>query len=296
MAPPNFVLNSSAAAVHAALFATFFILFNRRLKEKDETVTLYRVGINDKVDFWNDQTVPDEFGGPNPGTAFLDLSEDGKVQVKNVILAFFGVTALAHLLYATDFFGTKLYSKVISAGWNPYRWIEYGISASLMISLIAPFSGLRDSHAVGLAIASTAAMQGTGFLAERALIASTPDYNAAIVATLVGWVLLAAAWTAILRSFFLELQTVESLIDELEPTGISGKKIEFPTWLWGIGAVQLAFFSSFGIVQIVEIIQKRSGKSFNYMNIERAYLILSFLAKASLASVLAYGLVGRTQT
>lgn len=276
-------LNRTAAIVFVVLFIGFYSLLKSQLPKYKETVNLYRYqvvasNLSDTARDENDLNYP------------LKAVESGKVNVKNLVLAFFGVTALAHLLYATDFFGMGWYSDALTKGWNPFRWIEYGISASLMVAIIAPFSGQRDASSVGLIVAANAAMQGQGFLVERALIApGGPDMTSAYFATLVGWLLLVAAWASILRAFFNTLNDVNKL-----------GTFKLPSWLWGIGVVQAAFFSSFGFVQLAQLRDAaKSAKSgdaaSNFLRFEKSYLVLSFLAKASLASVLAYGLVGRNQ-
>ena len=276
-------LNRTAAIVFVVLFLGFFSLLKSQLPKEKETVNLYRYEVAALEN-------PDAGANPNDNNDLnypLKAVESGKINVKNLVLAFFGVTALAHLLYATDFFGKGWYSEALTQGWNPFRWIEYGISASLMVAIIAPFSGQKDASSVGLIVAANAAMQGQGFLVERALIApGGPDLTSAYFATLVGWLLLVAAWASILRAFFNTLNDVNKL-----------GTYTLPSWLWGIGVVQAAFFSSFGFVQLAQLRDAANSgdPATNFLRFEKSYLVLSFLAKASLASVLAYGLVGRNQ-
>jgi len=277
-------LNVLAAVVHAGLFIGFARLFQDKLPKSRESITLYRMGI-DLTALAQDATNGD-MNAPQKAI------ESGKINVKDFVLAFFGVTAIAHALYASDFLGRGWYTAAIARGWNPFRWVEYGISASIMAALVASFSGVRDQNAVLLIAGSTAAMQGCGFLVERALTASKPDMTAAVSATLVGWLLLVAAWAAILRSFIQSLNDVNG-------KWVNGAEIKLPDWLWGIGVVQAVFFSCFGLVQlshrrgVAHAVAK--GQDYNFAGTESAYLVLSLAAKASLASVIAYGLVARQE-
>jgi hypothetical protein len=270
-------LNRTAAIVFISLFAGFNILFLAKLPKERETVSLYRYTVST-----TNTSDRDDINYP------VDAIKDGsKINVKTLVLAFFGVTALAHLLYATDFFGKGWYSAALNQGWNPFRWIEYGISASLMVAIIAPLCGQKDASSVGLIVAANAAMQGQGFLVERALIApGGPDMTSAYFATFVGWLLLVAAWASILRAFFNTLNDVNKL-----------GTYKLPSWLWGIGVVQAAFFSSFGFVQLAQLrdAAKSGDPATNFLRFEKSYLVLSFLAKTTLASILAYGLVGRNE-
>ena len=277
-------LNFKAAAVHVALLIGFVALFESKLPPNLETITLYRVGLDgDNLDTAASGAVD------QPQKAI----SSGKVNIKQLVYAFFGVTAAAHLLYATDFFGRGWYTAALERGWNPFRWVEYGISASIMAAIIAPFSGVRDSNTVLMIAGTTAAMQGTGFLVERALSAQAqPDYTAAVGATVIGWLLLVTAWAAILRTFFQTLQDVNSL-----KLTVNGQPFQLPSWLWGIGVVQMVFFSSFGLAQLGHVRGLASaaakGQTFSFAGTEKTYLVLSLAAKATLASVLAYGLVAR---
>ena len=279
-------LNVLAAMVHTGLLVGFWVLFQNKLPKSRETISLYRVGLDGEAV----KATPPESEMDSPQIAI----PSGKVNIRQLVLAFFGVTAVAHTLYATDFFGAGWYSAAIARGWNPYRWVEYGISASIMSVLVSSFSGVREISAVGLIAGGTAAMQGCGFLVERALSAKAPDYTAAVGATVVGWLLLVAAWAAILRSFALAVTDVNeaNIITD-------GKKITLPSWLWGIGVVQAVFFSSFGLVQLAHARgvarASASGKRFNFAGTESAYLALSLAAKATLGGVIAYGLVGRNE-
>lgn len=280
-------LNVTAAVIHTGLLVGFAVLFKRKLTPAKETIDLYRLAIDTAG--WTPPTATDEESEINVKQKAV---KDGQLNIRYLVMAFFGVTALAHTLYATDFFGAGWYSQAITRGWNPFRWVEYGVSASIMAALIAPFSGLRSSTSVELVVASTAAMQGTGFLVERALIAAEPDYTAALAGTLVGWLLLATAWRAILGSFFKQLKD----FNDSGLTDSDGKPITVPDFVRYIGPVQAVFFSSFGWVQLSEIrgMSKR-GANFNYAGTETAYLALSLAAKATLASVIAYGLVARNE-
>ena len=213
-----------------------------------------------------------------------------KINIRKTILAFFLITAAVHTLYATDFFGAGFYSQSLTQGWNPYRWIEYGITASLMVSVIAPLSGMREVNSVALVVASTAALQGVGYIVEKSLKAGSDfNFNSVIASTLIGWGLLISSWKVILGSFFAALKDAKKI--EVAP----GKFVEIPKWIWAIGIVQMIFFASFGLIQLHQCIQmsKNNSTEFNFLNTEQSYILLSLFSKATLASVLAYGLVGR---
>ncbi len=50
---------------------------------------------------------------------------------------------------------------------NPYRWLEYSLSASIMIVLIAMLTGISDVAALIALVGVNASMIGFGWMQER---------------------------------------------------------------------------------------------------------------------------------
>ena len=208
------------------------------------------------------------------------------------VLFFFGITALAHFFYASDSNG--IYSSVIAAGWNPFRWIEYGISASVMSILIGYALGVRDgAHLISLGLV-TAAMQANGFVVEGALKKAVPNIPVILGATASGWLAFAALWLPILYNFITLYMDVQGHYkDEIDPD--TGKRVQIPFWVWFIVVVQLFHYARFGMVQLKQIMGVLRGMPMDFIDVERMYVILSFTAKLSLAGGLGYGLLLRTR-
>jgi hypothetical protein len=81
------------------------------------------------------------------------------------IVAFFALSALAHFGVAGPGWGS--YQAQILRGRNPYRWLEYSLSASIMIVLIAMLVGINDVAALVALIGVNASMIGFGWMQER---------------------------------------------------------------------------------------------------------------------------------
>lgn len=222
-----------------------------------------------------------------------DLKPVGTFDVYPAILAFFGITAVAHLFYATDAFGFGWYSKAISEGWNPFRWIEYGLSASIMTMLIGSADGTRDIITLSMLAIVTFALQLQGLSMEAMLkFAAGPGgslNNEAIMAnTISAWILFIGIFIVILYTF---ATTILDVKNEYDPQQYPDAKV--PTWLWFIGPVQLVFYALFGLVQLKQIYDFKRGRAVPYIKYEQAYIMLSFVSKIALASGLAYGLAVR---
>ena len=81
------------------------------------------------------------------------------------IAAFFGLSALAHFMVAGPRWAS--YQAQLSKCHNPYRWLEYSLSASIMIGLIAMLVGINDIAALVALVGVNASMIGFGWMQER---------------------------------------------------------------------------------------------------------------------------------
>jgi hypothetical protein len=209
-------------------------------------------------------------------------------------LAFFAISALAHVFYATDGFNSGAYSKSIQAGWNPYRWVEYGISASLMTLLIGHSLGTKDAANLSSLVILTASLQSFGFIVEAALKERTLNRSVVTGATLGAWVLFVALWAPIVYNFRTLARDIQTKYDnEVDPS--TGKKVKLPGWVWFILIVQIINYASFGIIQLLQVRSALAGKPKLFSNVESQYLTLSFAGKLGLAGGLGYGLLFRTK-
>jgi hypothetical protein len=212
-------------------------------------------------------------------------------------LAFFVFTATAHLWYATDALGSGLYSKAITAGWNPYRWFEYATSAGIMSILIGLVDGTRDISVLFALFGITVAMMFNGFVTESLLKGRGPvskDAQTAIIgAGFSGWTLFMTLWTILLVTFGVLVRDVNRIFKgQVDP---DGNPIRVPTWIWIVVIMQAIYYALFGLVQFIHIRKRLSGKAFNYESIENMYITLSYVAKLSLAGGISYGLIWRVK-
>lgn len=167
---------------------------------------------------------------------------------------------------------------VLVASCNPWRWIEYSMSASVMIFVLAYFSGvLLLPHLLAIT-ALVAVTQFFGLLVEvvarpvrtdRGSRWSQPTALIMLVHAL-GYVPYAVAWTLTLQPLFATLGAEEGM----RP----------PDFVYALALVQLALFSSFGLPQIY--VYACGGTPDRYPTGEIAYQWLSLIAKATLTVVL----------
>lgn len=302
-------LNLKAAVAHIGSFLCVILLFsyykNSQKHAKAQTFR-YSIPIPESVD-----PPKSTLGGPTCNSEFTTPEQvAGRCQTDpiyapprktysfNIIygcLLFFAITAFAHIFYATDGFGSGNYSQVILEGWNPYRWVEYGISASVMTVLIAYSLGIRDSNHLLSLIFINVVMQTMGFIVENSLIQTQINPTIVKTATFAGWTLLLGIWIPIIYAFKTVLDDIKNNFEGLTDPSENNQPIKIPSWVWFIIIVQIINFSSFGVIQYGQVSNALAGKVVDYSVYERRYLILSFAGKIGLAAGLAYGLIFRTR-
>ena len=194
--------------------------------------------------------------GP-PGTSqrhpvhFVDL------RLGWIVASFFLLSASAHLLLAGPL--RARYERELAKSRNPYRWIEYSISSSLMILAIAQLTGIEDVAALIALVGVNAAMIGFGWIQER--------YEKPGGSLLPFWLGCGAGvlpWLAIGIYLF-----------------APGATAHAPGFVYGIYFSLFAAFNCFAIVQYLQY--RRIGRFADYLTGEKTYLVLSLVAKSLLA-------------
>lgn len=201
-----------------------------------------------------------------------------------LVLVFFAITILAHIWYATS----PKYLVEIQKGWNPYRWLEYGLSASVMTAIVGITSGIRDISQLQELVLLTAAMQGCGWIVEKSI--RQQDFSTVNVATGIGWLLFVALWFSILWNFFFLLTDVNRKYKDIDDA--DGNPIQVPGFVFFIVFFQLLQYASFGAVQLYHINKAKIGIDYA-SKIEPLYVNLSAIAKVGLASGIGYGFLFR---
>jgi len=240
-------------------------------------------------------------GEPNQCNVNVGLTKPVYMFKVNIIfgaVSFFVITAFAHAFYATDGFGSKAYSNALAQGWNPYRWFEYATTASIMTLITGLVDGIRDVQTILILTAITAAMQFCGYSVESQLRGHAKvnlmARDSVISSTAVGWILYVTLWASILAAFAYAVHDVNTKYEgHFESDGVTPIKV--PAFVWFIIISQAIYYALFGFVQFNHIRGRLSGKPFDYLKTEKAYIGLSFTSKLSLAAGLSYGLLFRTK-
>ena len=188
------------------------------------------------------------------------------------VAAFLFMAAADHLLMAAPGVN-RWYNGMIASERNDARWIEYSVSASLMIVLIAMITGVSDIGALIAIAGVNASMIFFGLLQE----VFTPPGRERVnwMPFIYGCFAGAVPWVVIA----LQIASSESM-------GAGP-----PTFVYGIIVSLFLLFNSFAVNMVLQY--QRVGPWSSYVFGERAYILISLVAKTLLAwQVFANVLVG----
>jgi hypothetical protein len=202
-----------------------------------------------------------------PGFAAPSLWEPaiGSVDIGLWVFAFLALSSLAHFVIASPWYFPR-YAADIRRGKNSARWVEYSISSSVMIIIIASITGIIDVAALIAIFGANAAMILFGDIQER-----YERPGGSLLPFWMGTAVGLVPWVAI--GFY------------LFGVGADGYDLsQVPSFVWVIFFSLFAFFFSFGLNQWLQF--KRIGKWANYFRGETTYVVLSLVAKSLLAWLL----------
>ena len=174
---------------------------------------------------------------------------------------FFALSALFHFMVILPPFA-KRYQAGLLAQRNYFRWVEYSVSSSVMIVLIAQICGISDSAALIAIFGVNASMILFGWIQEKYETPGSGGWMPFIFGCIAGIV----PWLAI-------------LLYVIAPN--SRTDAEPPAFVYGIIISLFILFNIFALVQWLQY--KRVGRWANYLVGERTYITLSLIAKSALA-------------
>jgi hypothetical protein len=183
------------------------------------------------------------------------------LRIGPVVAAFLLLAALDHALVAAPRIH-RWYERNLAKERNPARWLEYSLSASLMIVLIAMLTGISELSALIAIFGVNAAMILFGAAMERA---NRSGRRVIWLPFVFGCIAGAVPWIAIaIQIGYSQNQTGN-----------------VPGFVFAIFVSLFILFNSFAANMLLQY--KRVGPWRNYLFGERAYLVLSLVAKSLLA-------------
>lgn len=256
-------LNYYAYLLHLASavgIGFFFLYFSKEVKYNTDLYTYKITSINAD----NPKEITFGFGdGEGPKIAVSGLS------LKILLVLIFLITAIFHFFYYTNY----RYYKEVLGGRNRYRWVEYAITATLMIFVLSLISGVKEIYATLGIVCLTIVLMSFGYFFEM-----SKDPKVKLSAIILGFFILVATFSIILGNFV--------------PNIISAKNdqdYEIPDWVYGVLFPMIFWWASFGIVTVLNYRAYRK-KGYDFTRYERYYILLSYFSKAFMGYYLAFGL------
>ena len=197
-----------------------------------------------------------------PGTGnFTDGINLFNLNTGYMVAAFMALSAFFHFFVSSPQVFPK-YVDGLTRHINVYRWVEYSLSSSIMIIVILQLNGVADYIALSGMFGVNASMILFGWLQEKYAKPGSGDmlpFYFGCIAGIVPWIMIA--------------------INTLSPKGPVETVV--PGFVYGIVISLFILFNSFALVQWKQY--KAKGKWANYLYGERAYIVLSLVAKSALA-------------
>ncbi len=197
--------------------------------------------------------------GP-PGSAPPQAQPLFEVSVAWGVALFFFLSAAAHFLISAPGI-YRWYRMNLERKRNYARWIEYSLSSSVMVVLIAMLVGIADIAALLALAGVNASMILFGLLQEKY---ETPGRSVSWLPYWFGVVAGAIPWIAI-------------AIYLVSP----GVATSPPGFVYGIFFSLFVFFNCFAIVMVLQY--RQVGRWADYTFGESTYVLLSLIAKSALA-------------
>lgn len=177
-----------------------------------------------------------------------------------LVAIFFFLSALAHVIIATVY--RKRYVSNLEKGINKARWIEYSLSASIMIVAVSLLVGIYDLGSLIALFGLVAVMNLCGLIMEvhnqTTKRTNWLSYWVGCLAGVIPWAIIALyLWAG------------------------AANGSEAPTFVYWIFVSIFIFFNCFAINMVLQY--KKVGKWSDYLYGERVYIILSLVAKSALA-------------
>lgn len=198
-----------------------------------------------------------------------DEMESLKINVKYLIASFSLVSSFFHLVNVIFY---RIYIRnILNEKRNPLRWLEYTISAPIMIVCIAILNGISNIQTLILLFVLMSTVMVFGWLQEK----ESRGTNLVTIdsPTLIGWFPYSTVWIVIYLSF--SYSVIETDVDT-------------PTFVYIIIYSMFIMFSSFGVVQFLYV--TKSSTIGSYKQSEKLYLILSFTSKTLLSWIIFFGM------
>jgi hypothetical protein len=255
--------------------------------------------IQPELEDWRDGRVENENDLPLYEPTLTQITDP--IPLINLIILFEFITAGSHFwIYARDggrFCGggrgrRRDYSKRLRQQLNPHRWMEYAITASLMLMASLALSRVSDAFLLASLFINSFFLNFVGgncfellYLGERNSDPSDKELYRTIK-----WIAFGASWFCFLINIITTWDAYFTIIEpyiELNETGHLWSQL-FSVITWANATITLSF-SVFPIIHLYQFTwphKTRKKEVRAYINGETAYIWASFVSKTALTVII----------
>ena len=187
--------------------------------------------------------------------------------LKLIIVFIFLITALFHYFY----WKSQFYRREVASGKNRIRWVEYAVTASLMIFIYCVISGVKDVYSVFLIVLFNIVLMSFGYFLEM-----SDGKNPKLVAIIMGFFILSIIFSFSYYQFYGNIEAAKETFD-------------IPDFVYAVVIAMVFWWISFGVVGILYYKSYLKGER-NFLRYEKYYIFLSFVSKAFMGYYLTFGL------
>lgn len=245
-----FFWNLAAAVFQCGSAAALFVL-SAQADTKWRLFTNYPITLDERDE------APDSFGVPGPAEIYA-------YSVTWYSAVFIALSALDHALICVF---RNTYNHYVARNQNPFRWVEYSLSASLMRVMIAQLSGVTDVHLLFMIFSAAATTMLVGGLLHESVnahVRNDENKKQNWAPFLLAWLPQLSSWLVIFSYFF-------KAVSEADP----------PNFVWSIVIILFVLDATFAVLFWLQ--WAKIGPFRDYVVGEKGFIVLSFTAKALLA-------------
>jgi hypothetical protein len=234
---------------------------------------------------------------------FDTQKQSSDLSLSSLILAFVLITAAFHFMISAVKMVRNAYLRNIKNEQNPLRWLEYSITASIMLLIVSFSLGLREYNSLILMFFLNGLVMIQGYAIE--VLLNSGQFTAAKILTYASWVAYGSYWFVLIKTAWNSSSKLSEFIKEEqvrldntpneEGQGRLPELKDLKALIMSVTITIGLLYTSFAVVQCVQVHRKSQNTVINYANYENAYVILSLVSKTTLVSLMFWGLYGRSQ-
>jgi hypothetical protein len=232
---------------------------------------------------------------------FYDLAPQtvARPPVWAFLFAFELITAFFH--YGAARLWAVTYQKMLKQNMQPFRWLEYSITSSIMLLCLYALSRITDVYLLWANVGLSVFLELCGGLCFElfgVLLDRKNNYNlereVRLVVFYARWGFYALSVAVFAFNIFLVWDAFVTILDPYSRLTTAPLWDELFSWIRVLNAALLGLYSVFPVIHLFEFVSREEFKvKENFVLCEKLYIVASFVAKGTLVWSVFYGAMSR---